>query len=360
MITPRQRATALLMFALPMLPLAAAGQDSPAEPPAEQFTGQAEVVSVEVPVQVVGRDGRPIAGLTAANFELLDEGKPQTLTGFDVYDLGETAITVESGPIDQPDIPSSARRHILLLFDLSFASPTSIVKARRAARDFVLSSLHPTDLAGVATYTLEQGPRLIVTFTPDRAQLARGIDTLGARTPADRLFERDPLRFVIAPPSMTDFGLASDMGSGDADTVRAQRDQAILDHMRVIAHAADRSERQYAEARMAGYSRGLAELARSLHSVAGRKQIVYFSEGFDSRLMLGQEPGSDEANLMSQDLLNGRLWLADTERLWGSSEIQNDLHRMLEEFRRADCAIQAIDIGGLRSTTTAAADGARD
>ena len=35
-------------------------------------------------------------------------------------------------------------------------------------------------------------------------------------------------------------------------------------------------------------------MARALHSIRGRKQLVYFSEGFDSRLMLGKAPGSSE------------------------------------------------------------------
>ena len=42
---------------------------------------------VEVPVTVVDRSGNPIRGLTAANFEVVDEGKKRDLSGFDTVDF---------------------------------------------------------------------------------------------------------------------------------------------------------------------------------------------------------------------------------------------------------------------------------
>src|SRR5688572_7580442 len=39
----------------------------------------AEVIEVEVPVNVIGRDGEPLRGLTLADFEILDEGRPQRI-----------------------------------------------------------------------------------------------------------------------------------------------------------------------------------------------------------------------------------------------------------------------------------------
>src|SRR5262245_53398315 len=156
------------------------GQAPPA--PKDRFEDVSRVITVEVPVNVVGRDGTPVRGLTRDDFEVTDEGKKQEITGFEVVDL--SVLTPEASPLARSraeQLGATGRRHFLLLFDLTFSSVPAILKARSAARDFVLHSLAPTDLAAVATVSLEHGPRLVVTFTPDRGQLARGIDTLGAK-----------------------------------------------------------------------------------------------------------------------------------------------------------------------------------
>src|SRR6185436_9714598 len=100
--------------------------------PAQQptFEGTSQVVAVEVPVNVIDRDGHAVRGLDRADFEVFDGNEPQKLTGFEVIDLK----VVQSGsaaaaapPVE--NLPAGARRHFLFLFDLSFSSPTSILKA---------------------------------------------------------------------------------------------------------------------------------------------------------------------------------------------------------------------------------------
>lgn len=39
--------------------------------------------------------------------------------------------------------------------------------------------------------------------------------------------------------------------------------------------------------------------------------------------------------------------MVDTDDIYGNSPLVNDVHRMLEEFRRADTVIHAVDISGL-------------
>src|SRR6185295_8004355 len=111
---------------------------------AEAFSETTSTVVVEVPVQVV-RDGEPVRGLTQADFEVYDGRRKQSITGFEVIDLVQPA-----GQQAQPAAPSlspAARRHFLLLLDLAFSDPKSVVAARRAAAGIV-DKLHPADLVG--------------------------------------------------------------------------------------------------------------------------------------------------------------------------------------------------------------------
>jgi VWFA-related protein len=359
--TPR---SLLILLALPVLLAAAPPEKSPI---AEQkFEETSQVVAVEVPVNVVGRDGQPVRGLTADDFEVYDAGQKQPVTGFEVVDLSNlgTLGTREApaAPIDPDEIQAPARRHFLLLFDFSFSSPTAILKARMAARDFLVESLHPTDLAAVATYSVEQGPRLVVTFTPDRAQLARAIDTLGLDAIREGTFKNDPLRFMIAPPTANQVELSSPRSNSTArgQELQNQQDQAATEYISGITSLAERDERVYERSRITTYTKALGAMARTLDSVPGRKQIVLFSEGFDSKLLLGRsETGSDEAVKDDANAISGRLWMTDSDQRFGNTELQNALNRMLEEFRRADCVIQAVDIGGLRTTSEASSGRAR-
>ena len=348
---------------LPLLAVLAAPWLLGAAPPRDpSFDETAHVIDVEVPVNVVGRDGKPVRGLTAADFEVYDEGQKQPLTGFEVIDLetlGAGGLQEDAASRQRAEqLDSSARRHFLLLFDLSFSRPTSVVKARLAARDFVLKNLHPSDLAAVATISLEYGPRLVVTFTPDRAQLARAIDTLGAHASAAGL-DVDPLRFLVDDPLLAQ-ATASGASQGQLPDLRGDADGALLDHLRAIAAGAEKSQRAFEVSRVASMTRALGDMAKKLNSVQGRKHVIYFSEGFDSRLLLGRgELDSAEAQQESADTIGGRIHFVDSDKRFGDTGLQSDVNRMLEEFRRADCVIQAVDIAGLRATGSEADNGAR-
>ena len=349
------RSYSRLRSPLPGLPLILVSLLTAPPAPAAQrqaptFEGSSQVVAVEVPVNIVSRDGEPVRGLTAADFEVWDGNDKQTISSFEVVDLktirepGAPGEPEAAAPAP-PELRPAARRHILLLFDLSFSTPSSILKARMAARDFVLNALHPTDLAAVATYSLETGPKLIVTFTPDRVQLARAVETLGYHQALGQS-KFDPLRFVIDEPDNALLNLASGQGRSQGQDLK---EQEIYDYLRSIALAAQKEERSFQMSRISNYSRSLAEVAKALNAVQGRKQIIFFSEGFDSRLLLGRDTTDPEAAEDADNVAFGQSYFVDNDQRYGNTSLQGDINRMLDQFRRADCVIQAVDIGGLRA-----------
>ncbi|MCM2269698.1 MAG: VWA domain-containing protein, partial [Thermoanaerobaculia bacterium] len=288
-------------------------------------------------------------GLVAADFEIYDEGARREVTRFDVIDLApsspEAAGDAPAAPAATPIRP----RYLLVLFDLTFSNPIAIGRARTAAKEVVLASLHPSDLVAVATYSVELGPRLLVTFTPDRAQVARAIDSLAF----DRSREYraiDPLRFLVPySPQLAAESIVGDSSSGDE--VRQEIEQIGGETAAIQAEMAERESRRYETTRVSNWTRGLGELARFLAAMDGRKQVILFSEGFDSRLLVGRsDPNSAEAQGETFNSSVGEIWRVDNDLRYGNTELLSDSNRLVQELRRADCVVHAVDIGGLRAS----------
>lgn len=302
-----------------------------------KFSDTAQVVAVEVPVQVVA-DGQPVRGLTADNFEVYDGRKKQTVTGFEVLDLASPE-TLKKGAV-----PAAARRHFLMLFDLSFSEPKSIVKARQAATDLVLQDLHPTDLVAVATYRASKGPQLLLGFTSDRQQVEAAIAALGAPELVDR--NRDPLQ-LTAMQARSGMSSTAPVGGGAASEAKVAAQEALVDFLESVAQESQRLERQNQKNQINAFTRSIADLGRLMNSVGGRKYVVYLSEGFDSALLRGSDD-REEMQQTQDAAASGEIWKVDSEKRFGSTEAVNDVEKMLDEFRRADCVVQSVDIGGLR------------
>jgi VWFA-related protein len=316
-----------------------AGVPALAAPPPPGFAESTQVTAIEIPVQV-SKDGQPVRGLTAADFEVFDGRNRQTITGFDVVDLSLPASQALSAPI-----PVEARRHFLLLFDLAFSEAKSIVKARDAARDVMLKQLVPSDLVAVATYASSSGPRLVLGFTSDRRQIAAAIDHLGLPELVDR--SPDPLQ-LVADDVKSGLFESSRAPASAPNGVKATMQQLMVQSLQESARASERANRESQMSIVSAMTRSLADLGRLMASVSGRKQVVYFSEGFNSSFLEGAE-SKQEQDAMSQESQFGNIQNVDSDARFGSTHQNNQLEAMLESFRRSDCVIQAVDIGGLRA-----------
>ena len=321
-------ALALLIGFLNVPSPAAAQTEQKKEPVRET----AEVVLVEVPVRVVNRDGQPIRDLKATDFELYDEGKKQPIVGFDAIDLAQKGRELPGGG---EAIHPAARRHFLILFDLTFARPSAVLAAQRAAKQFVLNGLADRDFAAVATFSVEAGVKLLVTFSSDRVQLARAIDTLGIAITED--LSKDPLAFAF---DVSHIG-ASSRGQGLGE--KESRSAAIIETLQTMAQISKARVDEYARGRVARLTQSFSSLARTLDTVQGRKDVIYLSEGFESRLLVGTQDTEQERDW----IVSGEQWKVDGEKRYGNSHLQQQVGFMTDLFRRSDCVIHAVDIAGL-------------
>ncbi|MEM6706330.1 MAG: VWA domain-containing protein [Acidobacteriota bacterium] len=293
------------------------------------------VVEILVPVQVSAK-GEAIRSLTKDDFEITDGKKKVDVLGFDIVDLR----TIENS---QADVPMAARRHFLALFDLTSSDPNSIQRARDAAEDAVLNSLHPADLVGVATFSQQRGLNLVLRFTSDRNQVRAAIRSLGLTAPEE--IRPDPLGLVIADvgiDSQSQAESGSNAGGGGGVDAASELQRALSE----LTTLRGRADRQELTTRLAQSMDGLAQLAQLLDSVQGRKHLLYMSEGFDSRLLFGD--GSVESmqrNARASE--EGRTQDIDNDDRFGGSDARRIVDRTLEVFRRTNTSIQAIEIGGM-------------
>lgn len=324
------------------------------------FDDRTEVVVVEVPVQV-SLDGEPVRGLEAADFEVLDGRKVQPLVDFEAIDLslfeavdsnladtnvaGTGTTHAPATAASPPSLPISARRHFLLLFDLSFSAPESIVQAQTAALDWVRQGLHRSDLVGVATYSTLTGPRLLLNFTTDRQQAALAIETLGLAQLTRPV--ADPLGLLFGDLEAAERGFSSGRGS-----------DLVNETLQDFARQMERQDKRLYSEKVQAMTQSMGDLARLLRRASGRKHIVFLSQGFDTSVFFGND-NQDTRNRQNNSIESGRLWEVDSDSRFGDSTAQNALEDMFREFRRADCRIDAVDIGGITASTDAALGGRR-
>jgi VWFA-related protein len=309
---------------------------------------------VEVPVTVADSGGNPVRGLTAANFEIYDNGKKQTITSFDKVDFASKEGVSALSPMNP-----AARRSFLLLFDLGFSSPRSLVRAQEAARKFVATAVQPRDLVGVGSIDNERGFKLLTAFTTDHDLVAAAI----ANPVSFR--GNDPMqignRTYVADLSGGSDGSRS---GPDAEAVRVPDEQGgkvskgLSSSDMVAAELAERlelqqrfaaSNEQYVRARVEKQIDFLADLAKTLRAVQGRKQLILLSEGFDSKYVQGRDARESKANQADFDkAVKGEAWDIDTNQQYGNTSSQSVLDRMARAFRSSDVVLSAIDIQGVR------------
>lgn len=296
------------------------------------FSELVEVIQVEVPVNVI-RDGAPVRGLGRDDFRITAGGKKREIEGFSVIDLAE-ADPESQGFSDK--LPLSARRHFMLLFDLAFAKPSSIVRARHAAIELVDQGMHPTDLVGMASYSSRFGMKVHLGFTDDRDTVRLAIASLGF-TDVIQLYLRaaeDDLEILRA-------NLASESRFGPSDL---SVDTVLQSHLEAMVVEDSRAVQGHFAS---GLVSSLEKLAEALSPINGRKQLIYLSEGFPSSLLVGTA-SMRAIQKMNNAVNRGEYWKVDSTLRYGRVDQRNHLREALQQFVDADGAIHAVDLGGIR------------
>jgi VWFA-related protein len=257
---------------LPALLLAAVVAWPAAQPTAQEqpvFRTSRNIISVDVIVR--DRSGAVVKGLTAADFEIREDGRPQDILSFTFEQIAESPAIVKSAPLlagveervaentTAAARPAAAtapgpmksealagRRLIVLLFDVSSMEPEEIQRAVDSARKYVSDQMSAADLVAVATVSTQLD--VLTDFSGDRTAVDGALTQLayteGTATP---------------PP--------------DAST--ASTDEQTATSAEEIVAGTSELEMFNNDVRL----RALRTLAETLAPVEQKKSIIYFSSG---------------------------------------------------------------------------------
>jgi len=234
------------------------------EPPRPTFRATTRLVEVSVVVR--DRDGRPLQGLTADDFKISEDGKPQKIELFTIQDdrVGAPANDAAAGA--SAARASAARGDFSNVGARRAGSVTAILVDRvnsvdidqKAARDQLvkfLEQIRPEDT--VALYVLETGTiRVLHDFTTDTSALLKSLARYRARANGD-----PDAANVVGPET------------GDAPTGDPALDNFLSDSETLIRARVIRNRVEVTAA-------GMETIARHLSGIQGRKNLIWMTSGF--------------------------------------------------------------------------------
>ena len=270
-------------------------QPQPQQPP---ITFRAEVNYVEVDARVLDQKGQFVTQLTANDFEVLEDGKPQKVTAFSLVNIpverAERPLFA-SQPIE-PDVRNNlegadGRIYLIVLDDMHTQALRS-QRTKAAARQFIERYIGANDLAAV----VHTGGRTDANqdFTNSRRRLLEAVDKfMGRKLRSSTLNMIDDVNARAGTASATD--PATDID----DKQRGYNARVALDTIR--------------------------NLATYLGNIRGRrKALVLFSEGIDYNIY----------NLFSNEITEAQTVIDATRE-------------MVAAATRANVAVYGVDPRGL-------------
>ncbi len=240
--------------------------------PIPPVTFKVEINYVEVDARVVDKQGNFIPDLKKDDFQILEDGKPQTISTFALVDM--PVVPVEkplfaTQPVE-PDVATNVaspdgRLYVLVLDDYHTA-PLRTQRVRDVARRFITEKLGAGDLAAVVVTSGRRDASQ--DFTPNRRLLLNAVDKfMGQKLPSATIARADIANRSTLDPLRND---QTDTTTSTGETYDPRKDP-IEDP--------DEAQRTYQARAAMSTLRGIAEW---MSAVRGRrKALVLISEGID-------------------------------------------------------------------------------
>ena len=320
-----RRRLLLLLVALAALPASAAGQSPDAQP---RFRTETALVTVDA--VVVDDRGQPVTGLTAADFEVLDEGAAQRIEFFQATGVAGTVApsrerqTSRYSYATNVGAEAAATRTFVLVFDDLHLTREQGEPARVALLKFIRTQLADGDLVSLVVpgVALRWHARL----PAGRDELLRIAEGLQGRFQPEPTFER-----------ITDY---------EAYRIHVFQDEAV-------ANAVDRRWRNYRqlgrEAPNLATDRGFQPQERGGNVGVIQQDLAIRAADVYSRAMARNRVtlGSMKAMVEGLEAVRGRKSVLLFSAGLIEDQEQIDARHVLDAARRANVAVYFIDVRGI-------------
>jgi len=264
--------------------LVLAQSQPPVPPPAPQQTFRSGRQLVEVDVRVL-KDGKFVTDLTAADFELTEDGVAQKVESLILVAPSAPSAPPAPAPSapEAPSAPSaparSPRQTWIFVFDTNHLTPGPFGRAREAAAKFIAEKFREGDIGGVVVDGRMANNRL----TSDRAELKAAVE--GMKQPGSLKSRQLDQREW---PRLQDEFEAFRIVNGDRDALQIAVARACTEdpdacrRAPVDAQVMEKARMTVDDSRKATQLTlsTVAALGNNLARVPGAKTIVFFSEGF--------------------------------------------------------------------------------
>ena len=258
---------------------------SPA-PPAQDDVVRVTTNLVQADVIVTDKSGRQVSDLRPEDFEVLEDGKRQTLSHFSYIstdrpnqpDAAKKSHDRNSST-ELPPLPISAaqtRRTLAIVVDDLGLSAESIVSVRKALKEFVENQMQPHDLVAIVQTT--KGSGALQQFTSDKKRLLATIERI--------------TWYAAGRGGLSPFA-----------PVNTQTEVTSVQGAQILSEIEEERASQYA----VGTIGTLNLVVRGLRDVTGRKAVLLIAESFrlfttqgrNIRLIESLKNVADQANRSS-------------------------------------------------------------
>ena len=291
---------------------------------------------VQIDVTVIGRDGQPVNDLRADDFEVFEDGKPQSLTHFSfvLAPTGQPQPVIAARPakgknaVPDPPLPpvnlrrEQVRRAIALVVDDLGLSFESSHRVRVALKRFVDEQMQPGDL--VAIIRTGAGIGALQQFTGDKRMLYAAIDRVRYNLNSRSFNAFAPIGDEARVEGQARGGLN---GPPKGNNTTESRGSDLIDSLLKLETPGAEAARFRDDIFTVGTLGAINFILRGLRELPGRKSIILFSDGF-------------------------RMY--DEDR--GNRRILDSMNRLIDMANRASVVIHTIDARGVQALGPTAAD----